>query len=344
MSVRCFAPALVLLLSAGLAVGCGPCDGTRALCLLVEDAGPAFLSVQAPADDDVWVVGTEAEPGVSGPTALHFDGRAWESLDLSEHAGAELWWVAPGEETTILVGSEGLILEYNRSDGSIETIEATDPEITFFGVWAPTNEVAWAVGGAIDGGLEPQIWRRDAEGWTLFTDPALDGINPSQTWFKVHGRAEDDLWIVGNLGRTLHWDGSSLTTFLLEGDLAGETLLTVDAGGDEPVAVGGFGAGVIVQWDGAAWVDRSPDFASSINGVCSAGGTQRAVGAQGAVYQPDAGGAWSFEPGGLTPRDYHGCAVSPGGDFWAVGGQIMMRPLDQGVIAYAGPQNLGAPL
>lgn len=324
----------------GLSAGCGPCDDTGELCLLVEEAGPAYLSVRAPADDDVWIVGTEVEPGASGPTALHWDGQAWESLDLADQAGAELWWVHPGSQTITMVGSAGLILEHDRSTGSTTQVEGPDPAVTFFGVWGASDDDLWAVGGDIGGALPAQLWRKDGDGWSEYVDPSLDE-GSGRIWFKVHGTAADDLWIVGSQSSTLHWDGSSLTEFSASAVASGESLFTVDAAGEEVLAVGGSAAGALLHWDGSAWENRAPEFAPGINGVCSGGGLSRAVGAQGSVYELEEG-SWSYELVGLTQRDYHACALSPGGELWAVGGQIVSRPLSEGLIAYAGDQRVAA--
>jgi hypothetical protein len=339
--VRSFSMGPALLLATTLVVGCGgePCDGSPELCLLAEETAEAFLCVRAPGDDDVWMVGTEAVLGVSGPSALHWNGVDWERLDLSDFSGRELWWVHPGERTTTMVGSAGLILEYDRSSGVVSRIDGPDSAITFFGVWGASDDDLWAVGGDISGGLPGQIWRRDASGWAPY-EGAIDAP-PNTIWFKVDGRASDDLWIVGSGGQTLRWDGSELTAHSAAAVSSGASLFTVDVSSDEVIAVGGSAEGVILHYaeEDEAWVDQAPEYSSGINGICSGSELTRAVGGQGAVYSLE-DGTWSYELVGLTLRDYHACAISPSGELWTVGGQIVSRPLTAGVVAYAGAQSV----
>ena len=322
-----------------LALGCsaGPCDDTDSLCVLSEETAEAHLCVRAPVDDDVWIVGTEGAPDVSGPSALHWDGAEWTRLDLAEYAGRELWWAHPGERRVTMVGSAGLILEYERTSGLISSVEGPESAVTFFGVWGTDDDDLWAVGGDVGGSLPGQIWRRDAAGWAPYSG-SVDAP-PETLWFKVDGRASDDVWIVGSGGRILHWNGSELVSEATAEAAMGASLFTVAAGGDEVLAVGGAAEGVILHYSDAAavWADRAPEYSGGINGVCSGGGRTQAVGGQGAVYTL-ADGVWTYEVAGLTLRDYHACATSPSGELWAVGGQIVSRPLNAGVVTYAGAQ------
>jgi hypothetical protein len=329
----------LLCLPTLLLAGCStPCPDADELCLLAEALPEAFMSVRAPADDDVWLVGSEAEPDASGPSALHWDGASWERLDLSAWAGHELWWSCPDPDRVTMVGTGGLILEYDRATGAVEAFDGPDANITFFGVWGASPDDMWAVGGDVTAGaLPPDLWRRDADGWTRFVDPDLGEGQPGEVYFKVHGASASDLWIVGNRGIALHWDGTSLERVPTDADIeTGDIpLATVDATAEPVVAVGGLASGVFLHWDGAAWRDHAPDFAAGVNGVCRRGELLRAVGLQGSVHEWD-GAAWTSELAPVTLNEYHACAVSPSGDFWAVGGQLVTRPLNEGVIVYQG--------
>ena len=338
-----FSPRLVLLCSIALAA-CGPqgpdCGTGEELCLIVEESAAAYLSVRAPASDDVWIVGTEADPGVSGPSALHWDGEEWTSPDLSAFAGYELWWSHPGSERVVFVGSSGLILEHDRSSGESTKVDGVPENITFFGVWGASADDLWAVGGVIGGAEMPALWRRDASGWSAW-DTDVNQV-PGRVWFKVHGNSSSDLWIVGSDGVTAYWDGESLTEHSAASLTSGGSLFTVAVEEDRAVAVGGSAGGVILEWDESAWVDLAPEFAPAINGVCIGAGVEHAVGAQGAVYTADAD-EWTADLVGVTLRDYHACDISPDGAMWAVGGQIVSRPLNAGVIAYRGGVTVPAP-
>jgi len=331
------------LVSLVWALGCssvGPCDETEELCLVTTESTEAFLSVRAPADDDVWLVGSEAEPEVSGPAALHWNGASWDRLDLSAFAGHEIWWGHPAAEVTTLVGSGGLILEYDRSSGVTTRVEGPAEEVTFFGVWGSSADDVWSVGGDIGGSLPGQIWRRTDAGWAPVELP--ESVPESTVWFKVDGRSAEDVWFVGSQGQALHWDGTELLSVSAAGVAQGSSLFTVDAQGDEVLAVGGTAQGYILHRSSDEWVDRTPEFASGINGVCRRGDVTRAVGPQGTVYtyQDE---SWSYDLEGLTLRDYHACDISPSGDVWAVGGQVVSRPLNAGVVAYAGMSSIPSP-
>lgn len=335
---------LVLLLCLIPLAACGPqgpvCGSGEELCLIVEESPAAYLSVRAPAADDVWIVGTEADPGVSGPSALHWNGAEWQSPDLSAFAGYELWWSHPGSERVVFVGSSGLILEHDPSSGEIVKVDGIPEDITFFGVWGASDDDLWAVGGVIGGSEMPALWRRDASGWSAWSTEANQV--PGRVWFKVHGNSASDLWLVGSDGVTAHWNGETLTEHSAASLTSGGSLFTVAVEGSRVLAVGGAAGGVILEWDGSAWVDLAPEFAPAINGVCIGAGVEHAVGAQGAVYAEDADG-WAADLAGVTLRDYHACDISPDGAMWAVGGQIVSRPLNAGVIAYAGTQTVTAP-
>ena len=45
----------------------------------------------------------------------------------------------------------------------------------------------------------------------------------------------------------------------------------------------------------------------------------------------------------ISFMDYHACDISPGGDLWAVGGQLTSRPLNQGVITFSGSSAVTPP-
>ena len=333
----------VLLLFAVALFACGcpslPCDDVDGLCLLAEELPEAFMSVRARADDDVWLVGSEAEPDSSGPSAVWWDGADWNRVDTSEFAGHELWWSFPTEDRVTMVGTGGLILEYDRAADSLTRVSGTDPGITFFGVWGASNDEVWAVGGDVESGaLPPHVWRKNAGDWLQPDDTIVPAGQPGELYYKVHGTAADDVWIVGNRGITMHFDGLVLDRVPSDADLDTSSLmlLTVDARGEHPVAVGGLGAPAMLHWDGAQWRDQSPEFGAGATGVCRSADAMVSVGQQGSVYRWS-GSAWSSDlDETLSFMDYHACDISPGGDLWAVGGQLTSRPLNQGIVTYEG--------
>lgn len=293
---------------------------------------PGLLSVRAPGPDDVWVVGSSPEPDDdSGPTVLHYDGSAWDRVDLSEWAGSELWWAHVDGDDVILVGNDGLILEGGR-DGQFTPVDGPDEGSTFFGVWGTGGDV-WAVG--MTSAQTSEVWRRQGGTWSAY-DLGIDDFDG--TVFKVHGTAADDVWMVGSQGFAAHFDGTSFTRTPTGNDTS--PLLTVAVCGDTPIAVGGFGNGVILEWDGSAWIDNSVPFQPGWNGVCCNDAATWVVGQRGsrAVKQDDGTYLSDFEAeiSPLIPTDWHGCDVDADGGMWAVGGRIGARPLMSGEVMYEG--------
>jgi hypothetical protein len=332
--------ALLLLLLAPLACFCpssrSVCENDE-VCLLAEERPEAFLSVQALADDDVWIVGTEIVPDESGPSAWHWDGSCWTSLPLSTAVGQEMWWVHPTADRVTLVGTGGLILEYDRASETVETMPGPAAAVNFFGVWGAAADDVWAVGGVVSGAEPPALWHRDADGWTEFDAPA--GASDGDVYFKVHGVATDDVWVVGEPGILLHWDGVAWAETIPPDGLEASKFLTVAADGTEAIAVGGLGSGIIARWDGGQWHDESVPGSGGIKGVCLREGAAVAVGSSGSVHRY-ADGVWESDFLPLTFRDYHGCGFTGSGELWIVGGQLGSRPLNEGVIVFEAERGL----
>ena len=341
-----FAPALLLALAVG-GQGCAKCDGDE-VCAVGDELPWGLLSVLALAAADVFVVGSSASPDATttpspGPAALHWDGAAWSRFDTAEWDGIELWWVWAAQDDAVFVGTEGTILELDRASGEITQVPGLDPETTFFGVWGASADDLWAVGQTLAGSGPPALWRRQAGQWAPWEDPTFGPGEDGQVWFKVHGASADDLWIVGSRGAALHWDGAALSAVPTDADVdtSNAPLLTVDAGGDRPIAVGGVGNGLILEWDGAAWRDNSPEFQPGFNGVCTLDGEEPVAVGQAAarVHRADAGWEPDLDRGieVFTRRDWHSCDIGPDGSLWTVGGKISSRPLGSGVVGYTGP-------
>jgi hypothetical protein len=157
--------------------------------------------------------------------------------------------------------------------------------------------------------------------------------------YKVWGAGEDDVWVVGADGVSIHWDGAQWESV---DNPAQQILFTVHgSSGDDVYAVGGFTQGTIIHYDGTQWVDQSPLFASQLNGVFYSECTgPMVVGRRGEVWGSSST-EWTGDPrGSATPLDYHGIWVDEEGGVWAVGGAISAHPLDQGVLVYGGTQTL----
>lgn len=320
----------------GAASPCASAPG----CLLAEGLPAGLLSVrEGPEPGDIWIVGASPDDAPSeGPVAVHLEGGAWERIDTQAWPGAELWWSWPATDEVVLVGDGGRILELDRADGSLSAVDGPNPDVTFFGVWGSSASDVWAVGGAV-GSETPALWRRVDGVWSNAADGLPDGVG---VLFKVHGTGPSDIWLVGNGGLALHWDGTAFTDVATDTDLdtRNTPLLTVDAAGAVPVAVGGQGNAVLLEWEDGAWRDHSPDFQPGINGVCAGAGQLWAVGQAGSRSVRGSDGTWVPDldqgVGALTPEDWHGCLIDQEGALWTAGGRISSRPLIEGVVGYQG--------
>lgn len=286
----------------------------------------AALSVWGRSATDVYVVG--ADNG-AGPLVSHYDGTAW--TPLSGASAGDIWWVRDAGASTWMAGAGGRVLQV---EGGTLREEVLDPTLTFFGIWGATADDVWAVGGNIDAGGPSGVWHYDGSTWSQATLPS--GGAAAGALYKVWGTAADDVWAVGTSGAGIHWDGDAWSDFSTG---SSRNLFTVHGAGGNVYAVGGYSTGTLVESiGGGAFADVTPDLSPQLNGVYAAGdGTVVAVGGLGSVYWRGASG-WTADPREpATVQDLHATWIDPDGGVWAVGGHLVGRPLDQGVVLYDGP-------
>jgi hypothetical protein len=144
--------------------------------------------------------------------AVHGVGSAWW---LSGDAGL---WSFDGESFELLLGDEG---------GRPQRVRA---------LWSASADSAWIAG---EGGL---LRRWNPAGFESFDVPGGDLLGLSGT----HG---GDVWVVGEKGRILHFDGLSFFEYL---PLTDQTLRAVRAVSEDDAWAVGDG-GVILHWDGQTW-------------------------------------------------------------------------------------------
>ncbi|HEX5724452.1 MAG TPA: hypothetical protein VFX98_03250 [Longimicrobiaceae bacterium] len=271
-----------------------------------------LFSVRGSAADDVWAVGCGCaqETGV----ALHWDGNEWTQdtdPDLDPD-GLNAVWAAAGDDvwaagasslmrydggdwtvvqggldypllalvgtsaTNVFAGGPlGFIERWNGA--SLDTMTVTNP--TLYGVWAASDDEAWAVG---ENGT---IVHRDAGTGAWATE--LCGCGP--TLYGVWGTSASSIWAVGDGGTILHHDGTDWdpqTSGTAE-DLAG----IWGSGPLDVVAVGTGGA--IVRYDGTDWTAEASGTSEDLADVWAASASDAfAVGTNGTILRWN-GASWS---------------------------------------------------
>jgi hypothetical protein len=314
--------------SAGLVVAalvaCG-CGGSPHWSLPLPALDRVALSVVDKSAKDVWVVGGALGSG-GNALVLHYDGSAWQRSDPG--TDATLWWVAPVGAQTWAVGERGTALVLPA------TPVATGTTATLYGVWASDAGTVWIVGGEPD--LSGVILRGSGDGtWTDVTPAGTGGA-----FFKVWGASDDDVWICGQAGALVHWDGSALTA-VDSGLPKNVSLFTVSGRAhDDVYAVGGLGNAVALHYDGDVWTRLSDsvfDTLPNLNGVSvDSDGTAIVVGGSGTKVRGRPG-AFVEESASATHEDLHAVSIAKG-EIFAVGGNYLApAPAPRtGVVAHYG--------
>jgi len=140
----------------------------------------------------------------------------------------------------------------------------------------------------------------------------------------VWGRADNDVFFVGEAGVILHWDGAAFTR---EKSGIESLLFTVHGGPNGPVlAVGGTTDGVILRWSDSGWLrEATPENIPPLSGIfVRPDGTAVAVGDRGTVLMRDSAGQWIRRRDevlrGASSATLH--AASYQRSLWAVGGDF----------------------
>jgi hypothetical protein len=357
-SLALFVPALFLLLVS--AHGCStngggdarvPDAGNKMSWQLVHQDLPAALtSVSGTSARNVYAVGAHDR---DGSLILHFDGERERWRRIPTESQADLWWVLVLDEYTVFAaGTEGTILKLDSERERFEPMQ-TPGGATVFGLWGARQNDLWAVGGEPD--QSPGfVWRFDGETWRDVTSELPAGED-GPVLFKVWGQHEDDVFLVGMDGASVHWDGERLAEvdtgqdrrlFTVHGLQNSST--NTSAARDEPrfVAVGGFGSGVILEHDGTRWHDVTPSEDPELGATPQLFGVHvrklagevvgYAVGFDGAMLRRDATGWHRIEAPVELFLSFHGAFIDPEGGVWAVGGDVVTDALDQGMLLHHG--------
>lgn len=319
--------AMAALTAAALACSTEPPVEPQASWTLVAEAlDSALISVWGSAEDDVWAVGGDRG---SGPLILHWDGEQLVTVDSG--AKGDLWWVFGFAGGPVFMGGAGgSILRYQ--DGAFSATTTPNSNVTVFGLWGSSPEDMWAVGGA-DGGADGAFaWRLQGDTWLEASGFPAELAADKSLW-KVWGSEADNVWLVGSAGVAVHWDGASFQSTSVGG---GESLFTVHGVEGRFVAVGGSASGLVFENAGSDWQRADHDPLYALIGVHMVGADQGyAVGRFGAFVEKREG-AWREAEGPATIRSLHAIWADPVGGLWTVGGELDVKPVVAGVLAYRG--------
>lgn len=192
-------------------------------------------------------------------------------------------FVVVGNDGTILTGTAPTSDTANAADVTwTPTASGTDQDL--WGTWGASSNDVWAVGGNADGTGSPTILRNTGSGFVAVAVPVLQrpGV---EALFKVWGTGADNVYIVGQAGVVLHWNGSELTELLVGANV---DLVSVWGTGPDRIAIaGGRANGVVALWDGQSWRTLKLAPLLGFNGVWMRDNMVHLVGAFGTAARLD---------------------------------------------------------
>ena len=283
---------------------------------------PLLLGVWGSGSGQVWFAGGGL--GAEGGLVARFDG-AQIALEPTP-PGPALWWIWGLDDNHLWACGEGGRI-ISRRDGvwQVEETGLTE-ETRLWGIWGSGPEDLWAVGGAprADGDRNI-VLRSTGDGiWRRVEDPILE-TDPPMSFYKIWGTGPEDIFIVGEGGVALHYDGAAFTR--VDPDSEPEILFTVHGRPGGPiVAVGGLNRPRAVRWVDGAWQDAyPPPLEIALNGVfVQPSGRALVSGESGALLalRPDDRWEALVAPGTALfgPNTLH--AVWSGESIWTVGGRF----------------------
>jgi photosystem II stability/assembly factor-like uncharacterized protein len=202
-------------------------------------------------------------------------------------------------------------------------------------VWGVSDDDLWVVGGVPD--ASGVILHRDKGVWSEVT-----GLANTGAYFKVWGAAANDVYVCGQAGTILHWDGSAFTA-----EDTGQppyiSLFTVAGrAANDVYAVGGLGNAVALHRSpSGSWLpvdDKLLAEAPDLAGVAVAPDGSVSMVGQSAAKLRGKPGALVDDSAQATRADFHG-TIFDGSDIWAVGGNWIAPPpaARHGVIVHFAP-------
>ncbi len=208
-------------------------------------------------DGSVWVVGGQLERGA----ILRFADGEWNEVDPGIEVPLLNWVHGTSDQDVFMGGTRGTILHF---DGAEWVQQATPVGAAVWGLWAVAPDDVWAVGGEGAFGALPFVMRYDGEVWTEVAVPPL--VRPGvSAFFKVWGSSADNIYIVGQNGAVVRWDGVEL---IETGVGISQDLIGIWGNGPDDITVaGGRGTAELAHFDGVEWSRLPPSSIVGLNGV-----------------------------------------------------------------------------
>jgi hypothetical protein len=170
-------------------------------CWLEPDThGNDLHGVWALAPDDAWAVGDRG-------MLVHWDGESWSRVGLDidpELALHDVW--AASSERLFVAASDGSVLSFDARTSPIGEITRHEPsKMPMRSLWGSSAQDVYALAPSIDYGggqqHDARLFHYDGSTWTQ-VEPS-----PLATAAVVCGAAADDVFVLGDHGQVVHFDG-----------------------------------------------------------------------------------------------------------------------------------------
>jgi hypothetical protein len=299
------------------------------------DTRYALTAIWGSAQNDVWAVGAAG-------TAIHWDGTAWKPYPIpTGHTLFGVWGSGSGELWTASTYTAAFHGTIHEEDASVEWTPLpalpvpmiNDLYPALASVWGRAADDVWIGGGDKVGYPYARVWRTrpGADGgvaWQTLSPCMLTSDCPAVR--AIWGRADDDIWLVGDKGRTYHArlaDGGVAFT-AIESNTTRPLRAVWGANADNVWAAGDEGVIRKASATATTWTDVDVPTTYDLRGLWgSSANDVWAVGAYGTILHFD-GNEWTLAtaafPVGPTPTLYAVWGSGPD-DVWIVGDGIVLH-------------------
>jgi len=248
--------------------------------------GTSLNGIWGSSAKDIFAVGAQG-------VIFHNDGSGWSPVDTGNNSTLHsIWGTSPID--VYAVGDDGVVLHYDGKEWSL--------------VAAATQDTLQDISGT-----EPRVMTVDTFG-SILADPFTNSHESGVALRSIWGSSDADIFVTGEAGAVLHYDGSSWTPMTSN---TSQWLNSVwGSSGKNVFAVGE--NGTIIHYDGTKWSVMESGTTVALHSVW---GSSRedvfAVGASGVILHFN-GTAWSTISSGTTVR-LNDVWVSPRSEVYAVG-------------------------